>query len=72
MSFPSLVYVTEKYDVKPQDIGAVCGVSAMPTKWAKCSDVAGNERILAAERQLFTELSTETVERWISLFPASI
>ncbi len=48
MSFPSLVYVTEKYDVKPQDIGAVCGVSAMPTKWAKCSDVAGNERILAA------------------------
>ena len=48
MSFPSLAYVTEKYDVKPQDIGAVCGVSAMPTKWAKCSDVAGNERILAA------------------------
>ena len=47
MSFPSLVSVTEKYDVKPQDIGAVCGVSAMPTKWAKCSDVAGKERILA-------------------------
>jgi hypothetical protein len=45
---PFLGFEPEIYDVKPQDIGAVCGVSAMPTKWAKCSDVAGNERILAA------------------------